>query len=180
MCSPRKSDENFSILTFLWIKTNVAYTRLEMIAKQRSALQVWFITGVKLICYFVLYYGFLHWSHLPNMAVGDLAFYYTLYLCYLHVPHLGWTNTKICPSEEVRSPEGIGCMSISSSAYDGVTWLLVQTLKGHWTTSASSPNFFQKSWDFYIIRSVYLCSDCMLNLTCSFNSFTKIYAFFFQ
>ena len=38
MCSPRKSDENFSILTFLWIKTNVAYTRLEMIAKQRSAL----------------------------------------------------------------------------------------------------------------------------------------------
>ena len=40
MCSPRKSDENFSILTFLWIKTNVAYTRLEVIAKQRSALQV--------------------------------------------------------------------------------------------------------------------------------------------
>ena len=55
MCSPRKSDENFSILTFLWIKTNVAYTRLEVIAKQRSALQVEFITGVKLICYFVLY-----------------------------------------------------------------------------------------------------------------------------
>ena len=40
--------------------------------------------------------------------------------------------------------------------------------------------FFQKSWDFYIIRSVYLCSDCMLNLTCSFNSVTKIYEFFFQ
>ena len=53
-------------------------------------------------------------------------------------------------------------------------------LKGHWTTSALSPNFFQKSWDFYIIRSVYLCSDCMLNLTCSFNLVTKIYAFFFQ
>ena len=30
-------------------KTNVAYTRLEVIAKQRSALQVEFITGVKLI-----------------------------------------------------------------------------------------------------------------------------------
>ena len=58
--------------------------------------------------------------------------------------------------------------------------LLPILLKGHWTTSASSPNFFQKSWDFYIIRSVYLCSDCMLNLTCSFNSVTKIYAFFFQ
>ena len=53
-------------------------------------------------------------------------------------------------------------------------------LKGHWTTSASSPIFFQKSWDFYIIRSVYLCRDCMLSLTCSFNSVTKIYAFFFQ
>ena len=72
--------ENFSILTFLWIKTNVAYTRLEVIAKQRSALQVEFITGVKLICYFVLYYCFLHWNHPPNMAVGDLDFYYNLYL----------------------------------------------------------------------------------------------------
>ena len=75
MCSPRKSDENFSISIFVWIKTNVAYTRLEVIAKQRSALQVEFITGVKLICYFVLCYCFLHWAHLPNMAVGDLAFY---------------------------------------------------------------------------------------------------------
>ena len=47
-------------------------------------------------------------------------------------------------------------------------------LKGHWTTSASSPHFFsQKSWDFYI-SSVYLCSDCMLNLTCNFNLITKI------
>ena len=70
----------FLILTFLWIKTNVTYTRLEVIAKQRSALQVKFITGVKLICYFVLYYYFLYWAHLPNMAVGDLAFYYILYL----------------------------------------------------------------------------------------------------
>ena len=80
----RKSDENFSILTFSWIKTTVAYTRLEVIAKQHSTLQVEFITGVKLICYFVLYYCFLHWSHLPNMAVGDLAFYYILYLCCIH------------------------------------------------------------------------------------------------
>ena len=46
------SDENFLILTFLWIKTNVAYIKLEVIAKQRSALQVEFITGIKLICYF--------------------------------------------------------------------------------------------------------------------------------
>ena len=75
-----KIKRKFFDFYILWIKTNVAYTRLEMIAKQRSALQVLFITGVKLICYFVLYYCFLHWSHLPNMAVGDLAFYYTLYL----------------------------------------------------------------------------------------------------
>ena len=75
-----KIRRKFLILTFLWIKTNVAYTRLEVIAKQRSALQVEFITGVQLICYFVLYYCFLQWDHLPNMAVGDLAFYYTLYL----------------------------------------------------------------------------------------------------
>ena len=43
-------------------------------------------------------------------------------------------------------------------------------LKVHWTTSASSPIFFlQKSPDFYTIRSVYLCFDGMLNLTCNFN-----------
>ena len=82
-----KIRRKFLILTFLWIKTNVAYTRLEVIAKQRSALQVEFITGVKLICYFVLYYCFLQWDHLPNMAVGDLAFYYTLYL---------WFNGMVC------------------------------------------------------------------------------------
>ena len=80
-----KIRRKFLILTFLWIKTNVAYTRLEVIAKQRSALQVEFITGVKLICYFVLYYCFLQWDHLPNMVVGDLAFYYTLYLWTKHV-----------------------------------------------------------------------------------------------
>ena len=74
-----KIRRKFLILTFLWIKTNVAYTWLEVIAKQSTALQVEFITGVKLICYFVLYYCFLQWDHLPNMAVGDLAFYYTLY-----------------------------------------------------------------------------------------------------
>ena len=51
-----------------------------MIAKQHNALQVEFITGVKLICYFVLYYCFLHWAYAPNMAFGDLDFYYTLYL----------------------------------------------------------------------------------------------------
>ena len=81
---PENQMKNFSILTFLWIKTNVAYTSLEVIATQHSVLQVEFITGVQLICYFILYYYFLHWSHLPNMAVGDLAFYYTLYLWIKH------------------------------------------------------------------------------------------------
>ena len=33
-------------------------------------------------------------------------------------------------------------------------------LKGHWTTS--SPFFPEKVEIFYTIRSVYLCSDCML------------------
>ena len=53
----------------------------------------------------------------------------------------------------------------------------VEDLKGHWTTSASSPDFFQKSWDFYTIRSVYLCSHCMLNLTCNFNLIMKTWIF---
>ena len=61
-------------------------------------------------------------------------------------------------------------------------WLLLRlpnniglSLKGQWTTSSSSPDFFfQKSWDFYTIRSVYLCNDSMLNHTCSFNFITKI------
>ena len=55
--------------------------------------------------------------------------------------------------------------------------VLAQKLKGHRTTSASSPDFFQKSWDFYTIRSVYLCNDCMLYLTGSFNLVTKIIYF---
>ena len=59
-------------------------------------------------------------------------------------------------------------------------YISVVSLKGHWTTSASSPDFFQKSWDFHTIRSVYLCSDCMPNLTCNFNLITKICEFFFQ
>ena len=40
--------------------------------------------------------------------------------------------------------------------------------------------FFQKSLDVYTIRSVYLYSDCMPNLTCNFNLITKIYECFLQ
>ena len=52
-------------------------------------------------------------------------------------------------------------------------------LKGHWTTSASSPDIFSKmKWDFYTIRCVYLCSDC--NLTCNFSLVTKMFELFLQ
>ena len=36
------------------------------------------------------------------------------------------------------------------------------------------PIIFQKSWDFYTIGSVHLCSNCMLNLTCNFNLIIEI------
>ena len=42
------------------------------------------------------------------------------------------------------------------------------------------PNFFQKSSDFYTIRRIYLCNECMCILTCNFNSVTKIWGFFFH
>ena len=45
-------------------------------------------------------------------------------------------------------------------------------LKRHCTTSASSPDFFQKNWDlYYTIKCVpvHLCIDRLLNLTCNFN-----------
>ena len=52
------------------------------------------------------------------------------------------------------------------------------SLKGHSTTFASSRDFFQKCWDFYAIRSLYLCTNCMLNLNCNFNLVTKIFWIF--
>ena len=68
---------------------------------------------------------------------------------------------------------------IQLHTFDSALWQIGSELKGHWTISTSSPNFFQKSWDFYTIRSAYLRSDCMLNLTCNFNLITKIWEFFF-
>ena len=57
-----------------------------------------------------------------------------------------------------------------------------QNLKGHWTTSASSPEFFfKKKVEIFILLEVYTyVVNCMLNLTCNFNSATEIYEFFFQ
>ena len=40
--------------------------------------------------------------------------------------------------------------------------------------------FFKKSWDCFTIRSVYVCSDCMRNLTCKFNLVPNIFEFFLQ
>ena len=40
--------------------------------------------------------------------------------------------------------------------------------------------FTSKNWDFYTIRCVYLCSDCMLNFNSNFNLVTKIFVFFMQ
>ena len=53
-------------------------------------------------------------------------------------------------------------------------------LKGIRLRQPHPPIFVQKNKDLYTIRSVYLCSDCILSLTCKFNSVTKIYKFFFQ
>ena len=44
-------------------------------------------------------------------------------------------------------------------------YLEVDNLKEHWTSSTSSPNFFQKSWDFYTIRSVGMGNDCIPSFT---------------
>ena len=59
---------------------------------------------------------------------------------------------------------------VSMNSSQEFTWSLTQLLlKGHWTSSTSSPNFFQngsgKSWDFYTIRSVGMGNDCMQSFT---------------
>ena len=53
-----------------------------------------------------------------------------------------------------------------------------QFLKGYWTTSALSLDFFfQKSWDFYTIKVfTYVVITCSILLE-YFNSVTKIYNF---
>ena len=110
---------------------------------------------------------------------------------YLCVCLDGW-NGDVCQNSKLKSPTmhlDIITLSVTkcimgnlvlkshSSPLHDQCW---NKLKGHWTTSTSSPNFFQESWDFYTIRSVYLCSDCMLNLTYNFNLITKIRWFFLQ
>ena len=79
MCSPRKSNENFSIFTFYESKQMSLTQDLRWSLGRSIALQLQRQTDL-LLCTINC---FLQWDHLPNMAVGDLAFYYTLYLCCL-------------------------------------------------------------------------------------------------
>ena len=62
----------------------------------------------------------------------------------------------------------------------GVKIKLASELKGALDNFSLMPQFFSKKWDFNTIRSVYLCSDCMLNLTCKFKLITKICEYFLQ
>ena len=71
-----KIRRKFFDLYILWIKTNVAYTRLEVIARTRYCTILQRQTDL-LLCTLNC---FPQWAHLQNMAVGDLVFYYTLYL----------------------------------------------------------------------------------------------------
>ena len=77
MCSPRKSNENFLIFTFYESKQMSLTQDLRWSLGRSIALQLQRQTDL-LLCTINC---FLQWDHLPNMAVGDLAFYYTLYLC---------------------------------------------------------------------------------------------------
>ena len=76
MCSPRKSNENFSIFTFYESKQMSLTQDLRWSLGRSIALKLQRQTDL-LLCTINC---FLQWDHLPNMAVGDLAFYYTLYL----------------------------------------------------------------------------------------------------
>ena len=97
MCSPRKSNENFSIFTFYESKQMSLTQDLRWSLGRSIALQLQRQIDL-LLCTLNC---FLQWDHLPNMAVGDLAFYYTLYLCRvpdkhynpLHRPPCEWTVT---------------------------------------------------------------------------------------
>ena len=88
MCSPRKSNENFSIFTFNESKQMSLTQDLRWSLGRSIALQLQRQTDL-LLCTINC---FLQWDHLPNMAVGDLAFYYTLYLCPTLSPGGGYST----------------------------------------------------------------------------------------
>ena len=87
----QKIAQKFFNFYILWIKTNVAYTILEVIARTLYCTSVivyhWCQTDL-LLCTVKC---FIQWAHSPNMAVGDLDFYYTLYLWrYYIIKMLSW------------------------------------------------------------------------------------------
>ena len=87
MCSPRKSNDHFSIFTFYESKQMSLTQDLRWSLGRSIALQLQRQTDL-LLCTINC---FLQWDHLPNMAVGDLAFYYTLYLC---ITYTIWNKPK--------------------------------------------------------------------------------------
>ena len=95
MCSPRKSNENFSIFTFYESKQMSLTQDLRWSLGRSIALQLQCQTDL-LLCTINC---FLQWDHLPNMAVGNLAFYYTLYLwgksCSMYTSRFPWPVTWV-------------------------------------------------------------------------------------
>ena len=89
MCSPRKSDENFSILHFYESKLILLTQDLKWSLEQSSALHLQRQTDL-LLCTINC---FLRWARPQNMAVGDLELYYSLYFCYKQP----WTSKLVVP-----------------------------------------------------------------------------------
>ena len=109
MCSPRKSDEIFSIFTFYESK-QMSLTRLELIARRKYCTIQLQRQKDLLLCTINC---FLLRDRLQNMAVGNLAFYYTLYLW--NDPHFNKYVIKfkghLHPSQQVITQQGRGQVS---------------------------------------------------------------------
>ena len=103
MCSPRKSNENFSIFTFYESKQMSLTQDLRWSLGRSIALQLQRQTNL-LLCTINC---FLQWDHLPNMAVGDLAFYY-IYIYGVGTHHgkflLLFARRCVCASWFVQGP----------------------------------------------------------------------------
>ena len=98
---------------------------------------------------------FLQWDHLPNMAVGDLASYYTLYLWFkwriqvINILHAGYSrkscNLKLTSSRDYRKNH---CTN---------TRLVCTHLKAF---CILNPNMAMKSWIFNFFFSKYKILTC--------------------
>ena len=98
-------------------------------------------------------------------------------------PALQWTFCKSFPS-------AIKCFLVISVIKSVIVYSISVSKERMFTMCTKSgigqfhssliPDFLQKSWNFYTIRSVYLYRDCMLNLTCTLNLVTKICEFSLQ